>query len=131
MENSVHDHRVDELIDLVTEIFSLYARLEKEAAAAGKVDLQQGLADSLRSLAEWWDQFASTEVGEITGVSGHQAWESAGQVATALGAWHKAGTSAGDVAFWQRPVEQFKSPKAYALLVDALLEQRDPVAAMG
>lgn len=130
VENSVHDHRVDELIDLVTEIFSLYARLEKEAAAAGKEDLQQGLSNSLRSLAEWWDQFASTEVSDVTGVSGHQAWESSAQVAKALGAWREAGSAAGDVAFWRRHVEQFKSPKAYALLVDALLEKRDPVASM-
>ncbi|NUQ62236.1 MAG: hypothetical protein HUU20_07095, partial [Pirellulales bacterium] len=36
----------------------------------------------------------------------------------------------GDVAFWRQHVEPFRSPKAYALLVEALLDHRDPVAAM-
>ena len=51
-------------------------------------------------------------------------------MAAALQAWHEAGTAAGDLAFWREHAEQFRSPKAYALVVDALLEQRDPVAAM-
>jgi hypothetical protein len=59
-----------------------------------------------------------------------ETWESAGQVAAALAAWRAAGTAAGDVAFWRQHVEQFHSPKAYALLVEALLDHRDPVAAM-
>ena len=130
VENSVHDHRVDELIDLMNDIFGLYARLENEAAAAGQHTLQRSLSDNMRALATWWDQFASTEVGEVYGVSGHQVWESAAQVADAVGAWHKAGTAAGDVSFWRRYVAEFRSPKAYALLIEALLEQRDPVASM-
>jgi hypothetical protein len=130
VENSVHDHRVDELIDLMNDIFGLYARLENEAAAAGQHDLKKSLSDNMRALATWWDQFASTEVGEVYGFSGHQVWESAALVADALGAWHEAGTAAGDVAFWRRYVTEFRSPKAYALLIEALLEQRDPVASM-
>ena len=51
-------------------------------------------------------------------------------MAAALRAWHEAGTAAGDLAFWRDHAEQFRSPKAYALVVDALLEHRDPVAAM-
>ena len=51
-------------------------------------------------------------------------------MAAALEAWHQAGTAAGDLAFWRDHAEQFRSPKAYALVVDALLEHRDPVAAM-
>jgi len=80
--------------------------------------------------AAWWDQFASTEVGGVEGISGAEIAESAEHVATALRAWHEAGTAAGDVAFWRGHVERFRSPKAYALVVEALLEQRDPVAAM-
>ena len=130
VENSVHDHRVNELIDLMNDIFGLYARLENEAAAAGQHDLKRSLSDNMRALAIWWDQFASTEVGEVYGFSGHQVWESAAQVADAVVAWHKAGTAAGDVAFWRRYVAKFRSPKAYALLIEALFEQRDPVASM-
>jgi len=130
VENSIHDHRIDELIELMNEIFGLYARLEKEAVAAGQAALQRRLSDDLRALARWWDRFASTEVGDVEGISGHHAWESAAQVATALAAWQEAGTAAGDVAFWQSHVEQFHSPEAFALLAEALIEQGDLVASM-
>ncbi len=130
VENSVRDHRIDQLIDLMDEIFGLYARLEKEAAAAGRDDLQQRLSRQFEALARWWDQFGSTEVSDVEGVSGMETWESAAQVSAALAAWRAGGTAAGDVAFWRQHVEQFHSPKAYALLVEALLDHRDPVAAM-
>lgn len=130
LENSVHDHRVDELIDVVGELFDLYVRLEKEAAATGSGELQEAMADGLDRLAVWWDQFASVEVGSVEGISGQETAESARHVAVTLRAWHEAGTAAGDIAFWQRHVESFRSPKAYALVVEALLEQGDHVAAM-
>ena len=131
IENAIHDHRIDDLIDLMNDIFDLYARLEKEAAATGQMELQRRLSVHLESFAGWWDQFASTEVSEIDGISGREMSESADQVATALAAWHKAGTASGDVAFWQRHVEHFHSPKAYALVVESLLEKGDIVATMG
>ncbi len=131
IENTIHDHRIDDLIDLINDVFDLYARLEKEAAATGNMELQRRLSLHLESLAAWWDQFASTEVSEIDGLSGREMSESADQVATALAAWREAGTSAGDVAFWQQHVEHFRSPKAYALVVESLLDRGDMVASMG
>ncbi len=130
VENSIHDHRIDELIELVSELFALYARIEKEAAAAGRADLRKRLSDDLGALARWWDQFASTEVGDVEGVSGREAWTSAGQVAQAIAAWNEAGTGVGDVAFWKPHVEQFNSPKAFALLTETLISRGDLVAAM-
>jgi len=130
VENSIHDHRIDELIELVSDLFALYARIEKEAAAAGRTDLQKRLSDDLGAMARWWDQFASTEVGDVEGVSGRQAWVSAGQVAGAIAAWHEAGTAAGDIAFWKKHVEPFNSPEAFALLAETLIERGDLVASM-
>lgn len=130
VENSIYDHRVDELIELISEIFGLYARLEKAAAATGQTELRQRLSDQLAALAAWWDKFATTEVGGVESIAGHQMWESASQVSTALAAWHEAGTAAGDIGFWRQHVERFNSPKAFALLVEALLDQGDHVAAM-
>ncbi|MGL4593798.1 MAG: hypothetical protein ACRCUY_03610 [Thermoguttaceae bacterium] len=129
-ENSIHDHRVDDLISLLEEMFDLYSRLQKEAAADGKSELQLELSDQMSDLAAWWDQFASTEVSSLESFSGSEAWESAAVVSTALSAWHKAGTASGDVAFWNRHVERFKSTKAYVLLSEALLDQGDMVASM-
>ncbi|MBN2296346.1 MAG: hypothetical protein JXM70_28210, partial [Pirellulales bacterium] len=130
LENSVHDHRADELIDLAEEIFALYARLKKEAAAAGKSELKERLSENLEIMADWWDQFATTEVSSVNGFSGRQAWESAEHVAVALGAWNEGGTAAGDIAFWRGHVGKFTSPKAYALVIEALLGHGDPVASM-
>ncbi|MDR3199531.1 MAG: hypothetical protein LBU34_16815 [Planctomycetaceae bacterium] len=130
VENSIHDHRVDDLINLLEEIFDLYSRLQKEAAAAGNGNLQADLSDKMSDLAGWWDQYGSTEVSGLESFSGVEAWESATVVSTALAVWYKAGTAAGDVAFWNRHVDRFKSTKAYVLLAEALLDQQDPVASM-
>ena len=129
-ENSVHDHRIDELIELVGELFAAYARLQKEAAATGRADLRNKLSAQLGKLARWWDRFASTRVSSVEGISGHQAWESAGQVAGAIDAWHQAGTGTGDVAFWKKHVRGFHSPEAFALLAETLLDRGDLVASM-
>ena len=130
VENTVHDHRVDDLIEIMNDMFTLYGRLQREAAAAGKTELQERLSDQLEIRAAWWDQFASTEVSGIEGFSGDSAWRSTRMVATVLRAWHDAGTASGDVRFWSQYVEGFRSPKSYAVVIDALLEQRDPVASM-
>ena len=130
IENSVHDHRVDELLDMVGAIFALYVRIYKAAAATGDLALQETLTDGLGALARWWDKFASVEVDTIDGISGQATLESAQHVAAALRAWHQGGAAAGDLGFWREHVEQFRSPKAYAMVIDTLLDHRDPVAAM-
>lgn len=129
-ENSVYDHRVDELIELMGDIFAMYVELEKEAAAKGFDAIAAQAAASVERLAEWWDKYASTEVGDVEGFSGRETAESAAHVAAALGEWHRAGTAAGDLAFWRGRAEQFRSTKSYAMVVEALLDQSDPVAAM-
>ncbi len=130
LENSIHDDRVDELIDFVGRILEIHVLIQKEAAAAGNPELQDAVAHRLDRFAGWWDQFASTEVSSVEGISGLQTKQSAEHVATALRARREAGTAAGDVVFWQGHVERFRSPKAYALVVEALLQQHDLVAAM-
>ena len=130
MENSVHDHRVDDLLNLVAGIFGLYVEIYKAAAAVGDAALQATLSRNLAALVGWWDKFATTEVGSVDGISGQETLESAEQVAIALRAWHQAGAAAGDVGFWRQHVEQFRSPKAFALVIETLLDHRDRVAAM-
>ncbi|MGA2799367.1 MAG: hypothetical protein ABSE63_17430, partial [Thermoguttaceae bacterium] len=128
-ENSIHDYRIDDLMNLLSDIFALYIRTGKEAAASGNNDVQTLLAGQLRRLTEWWDKFATTEVSEIGGISGGDTYESAQQVAAALRAWHEAGAAAGDIAFWRSHVENFRTAKSYALVVDTLLDHGDLVAA--
>jgi len=130
VENSVHDHRIDELIELVAAVFSLYTRLQQAAVAAGDAELPARLSTGMEALARWWDKYASTEVSDVDGFSGREIWESSVHVADVLRAWFEAGTAAGDLAFWRGHSQRFHSPKAYALVVRSLLEQHDLVAAM-
>ena len=129
-ESAVHDHRVDDLINMLVDIFDLYSRLMKEAAAKGDSESQSSISDSMSELAGWWDQFGSTEVSGIDGFSGIEIWESATKVASALYMWQKAGNRAGDISFWSKHLQRFHSPKAFVLLGEALLDKNDPVASM-
>jgi hypothetical protein len=129
-ENSVPDHRLEQLIELMEQTVGLYARLWSEAAAHNEAQLQASLSRRMSSLTAWWDKFAPTTVESIEGFSGAEAYDSAREVAEALAAFHQAGAAAGDIAFWRKRVAQFNSPKAYALVVGALCQQPDLVAAM-
>ncbi|HEV3344215.1 MAG TPA: hypothetical protein VG125_27815, partial [Pirellulales bacterium] len=130
IENSVRDHRVDVLIQVVRQIFGLYARTWGEAAALGDAKRSEQLSTGFKKLARWWDRFATLEVSGIEHVSGREAHESAAHVAQSLSAWRTAGAAAGDIAFWREQVENFDSPKAYALVVAPLLDQTDLTASM-
>jgi hypothetical protein len=129
-EDSVRDTRVDDLVQVVAQIFSLYTRLITEAAAAGEKALAGQLLPQLRRQATWWDQFASVEVQDVRWVSGAEAVASAEHLAKALGRWHEQGAATSDLAFWKRHLEGFRSPKAFALVVDELLRKADYRAAM-
>jgi hypothetical protein len=129
-EDSVRDTRLDELVQVVELAFNLHARLLSEAAATGQSDLVETVAGSMKRLATWWDQFATTEVSDVRRVSGREALASARHVGEALSHWHARGEAAGDLAFWREHLDKFRSPKAFALVVDALLRKNDYRAAM-
>ncbi len=129
-ENSVPDHRLDQLIELLEQIVGLYTRLWSEAAAREQGPLQEDLSRRMAKLTAWWDQFAGASVQSIEAFSGAEAYDSAREVAEALKAFHQAGAAAGDIAFWRKRVAHFNSPKAYAIVVNALRQKPDPVAAM-
>ncbi len=131
VENSVPDHRIDQLIETVEQIFELYCRLWSETALRGAAGIDSELARRMQRLAEWWDSFATTTVESVESFSGREAFESAREVAQALEAFRAAGAAAGDIAFWRKRVDQFHSPKAYALVLTALLRKPDPMAATG
>ena len=61
---------------------------------------------------------------------GGEAVKSAEHVAKALARWHERGAATADLAFWRQHLEGFRSPKAFALVVDALLRKQDYRAAM-
>lgn len=129
-EDSVRDTRIDELLQLVDHLFDLYARLLSEAGAAGDRKRIASLVAGLRRLAAGWDRFASSEVSAVQRVHGGEALASAEHVATAMSHWHDRGEATGDLAFWRQHLEGFRSPKAFVLVIDALLTKHDERAAM-
>jgi hypothetical protein len=129
-EDSIRDPRLEELLQAVEQTFNLYARVMSEAAATGQPDLVRSLDGQLKRLAEWWDRFATVTVSDLRRVHGGEALSSARHVSRALEKWRTRGEAAADLGFWREQLSGFRSPKAYALVVDALLRKSDYRAAM-
>jgi hypothetical protein len=130
LENSIRDYRADELVSLMENLFALYSRIWTAAAAGDRIDLCKRISEEFRAIAEWWRQFATHEVSSVESAPAMDLYHAAEHVARAMNLWHKGGAAAGDVAFWAPHARLFDSPKAYSLVVHALLEQQDQVASM-
>jgi hypothetical protein len=130
VEDSVRDNRIDELVQAVEQTLGLYARVLSEAAAAGDSSHTATWSGEMRKLAAWWDRYATVDVADVQRVHGGESAGSAEHVARALSAWKQRGQAAADLAFWRQHLDSFHSPKAFALVVDALLRNQDYRAAM-
>src|SRR5262249_42013246 len=100
-EDSIQDPRVDELLQVVEQMFHFYARVLGEGAAAGQAVLIGSVAPRMKQLAEWWDRFATVEVSDVRRVHGGEAAASAAHVADALTRWHERGEAPADLTFWR------------------------------
>nr|MCU0871108.1 hypothetical protein [Pirellulaceae bacterium] len=130
LENSVHDHRVDELVALMEQVFALESRLWSEAAAQDSQALSRRVSSRFRDTVNWWRKYAAHEVSGVEAIDPDEAYRAAQRVAAALHLWHKGGAAVEDVRFWAPHADVFDSPKAYGLVVRALLERDDYVASM-
>jgi hypothetical protein len=131
LEDSVRDSRIDELVYVVEQLLALQAHVMSEAAARGDRATIGAARNEMKRVAAWWDRFASIEVGGIRRVHGEEAAASADHVAKALLLWHERGEASADIAFWRGQLEGFRSPKAFSLVIDALLRKQDFLAAQG
>lgn len=129
-DSAVHDHRVEDLVQLMEYVFALQSRIWRESAAAGRTDLCLAIEMQLREGATWWRQFAAHEVSDLQATDPLETLDSAVLVAKALELWHAGDAATGDIRFWAPHAELFDSPKAYALVVESLLERNDFVASM-
>ncbi len=130
IENTIHDYRVDDLIQVVEQLLGLCARAWSEAAAIDDAEYERFFSTTLERIAVWWDQFATPMVSGVRRLLAKEVEVSTNLVAGALNAWHKAGAESGDIKFWGMFVDQFDSPKAFHQVVEALLEKGDLVASM-
>ena len=129
-ENSVRDHRVDELVALMEQVFGLYSRLWSEAAARNDGALCEQVAARFRETATWWRRYAAHEVSSVEAIDVDEAYQSAERVANALNLWHRGGAATADVRFWAPHADMFDSPKAYGLVIANLLERGGLVTSM-
>ena len=129
-DSAVHDHRVDELVNIVELLLGFMSRLWREAAAQNNQAICMRVSKEMRDLAEWWRQFSAHHIEELEATDPLESVDSAQTVADALQYWHQGGASNGDVRFWASRVELFDSPKAYALVIETLLERGDFTASM-
>ena len=130
LENSVHDHRVDELIELVEQIFDLYASVWSEASACDDKPLCDRVSFQFRAMTDWWERFAAHEVPSVGATSSVQVFQASKNVAEALNLWHKGGAESGNIKFWAPHAEVFDSPKSYASVIATLIDRGDMVASM-
>lgn len=128
VENSVADHRADELVGIVEHTLDIYSHLLAETAVADQPTLFAQVREHFTSLANWWRKYATHEVSSLQAVDSARILHAAELVAEALKLWKQAGAAAGDVGFWARHATIFHSPKAYQLVIDALLERKDAIA---
>ena len=129
-ENSVYDHRVDEFLELTERMLAFHSQLWGEVSALDRQDLCPQIDKQFHELALWLRQFAAHEVSHVEYADPQDVYESARHVAEALRCWHEGGAAAGDLGFWSQHAEMFTAPKAYALVIEALLDRRDFVSLM-
>jgi hypothetical protein len=129
-ESSVHDTRVDDILYLIEQLFGYIARIWSEAAARDDTAMYDAMEACYRDVADWWRKYAAHTVESIEATDPLESYDSAKLVARALRYWHQGGAAAGDVKFWASHAEWFDSPRAYALVISALLERNDFVSSM-
>ena len=125
VENSVRDHRIDDLVELMHQIFSVCSRLWAEAAAMNKNELSDAIKIQFREIVDWWRQFAAHEVMSVDTVDSSEDYQAAELVARALNLWHQDDAATGDIRFWSNHARMFDSSSAYDLVIDALMQRED------
>ena len=125
IENSVRDHRVYDLLDNIERVFALLSRITSESAAIDNQPLLEQAESEFRKIVDWWKKYAAHEVSSVGAVDPDDLLEASTVVSQALNLWHRGGASAGDMEFWAPHAELLDSPKAYWLVIDALLQRHD------
>lgn len=127
--DAIYDHRVEDLIRIVQQMFALATRIWTTAAASDQRALVERARHHFRQIADWWRQYAAHESTHVEAPNPDAAYASAERVAEALARWHQGGTATSRVGFWAEYVDLFPAPDAYAYVISTLLDRRDLVAA--
>ena len=96
-----------------------------EAAAVDNRETCDAIRKEFSNIVEWWRKFAPHEVMAVDAVDPEEIFSAAELVAEALNLWHQGGASTGDIEFWKLHAELFDAPKAYHLVIEALMDRED------
>ena len=129
-ENSIHDHRIDDLIDRVEQLLTFCGQIWQDAAASNQVEIAEQIDQHFSKVANWWQQFAIHEMSSLEATDPLESYQAAKHVSEALSVWHQAGAETGNVRFWATHADIFDGPKAHATVIEALLNHGDLVASM-
>jgi hypothetical protein len=129
LAESTSDQRIERLLESVERLFRLYARAWSGAAVAGLDDAALRCDLESAALTKWWTQFASHQVSGVHRVDAGELRESAEFIVRVSREWRHAGAAPGDVAFWRRCADGFNATQSYTLILEALLQANDLVAA--
>jgi hypothetical protein len=126
--DTVRDPRAEDLILSVGRQFDAYAAALGNDGAQADPALAKKLRKGMAELAHWWDKYATSTVAEMPRVVGAERAEAAEHVAKALSLWKTGG--AADPSFWRKHLEGFRTPSAFAQVVEALLDRPEYKASM-
>lgn len=129
-DSTVTDERVTELVQIMEQTLGFLSRLWREAAATNQEALCARTEERFRWISDWWRKYAAHQVSDVAATDPQDSLESSQLVSRALRLWHQGGAAAGDLKFWAPHADMFDSPKAYALVIEALLDRRDFVGGM-
>ncbi len=123
--NTVHDHRAEQLIELVEQLFCFASAIWIAAKANDQPDISARVQHEFREICDWWFQFATHEVGSIESFDANEVYAATGKVAELIGQWQKAGSEQGDLEFWAGHASAFDTDREYVLAINSLIDRED------
>ena len=129
-ENTVRDHRADDLAHLMEQIFSFASRVWISAQAADQQEISKRVSVNFRHIVDWWHQFAVHEVSSVDSADAEEIFSATRDVASLINQWQKSGAQSGDVQFWANHAQSFLSARTYILAISSLIERNDFVTSM-
>ncbi len=124
-ENTLHDHRAEQLIDIVDALFGFSSAVWIAARAQGETAVADQVRLEFRELSDWWYQFATHEVSAVESFDAHEIYEATGKVAELLGKWSSSGFRRDDLEFWATHASAFRTDREYVLAISSLIDRDD------
>ena len=129
-ENTVRDHRADDLAQMMEQIFCFSSRIWIASQAADQQEISTRVNKNFQDIVDWWHKFAVHQVSSVDSVDAQEIFAATKDVAGLINQWQKSGGQSGDVQFWANHAQSFMSARSYILAISSLIERNDFVTSM-